>query len=88
MVMIVVDLSQPWAVMDSLEQWVGVVRKHINSLSIPPQELKEMEENSEWRGREGGREKGEGGEGGKELGGGGGGGGGEGGKEGIQRRKG
>ena len=47
MVMIVVDLSLPWNVMDSLEQWAEVVRKHINSLQVPSQDLREMEENSE-----------------------------------------
>ena len=47
MVMIVVDLSQPWNVMESLERWAEVVQKHINSLQVPPQDLKEMEENSE-----------------------------------------
>lgn len=44
MVMIVVDLSQPWNVMDSLERWAEVVQKHINSLQVPSQDLKEMEE--------------------------------------------
>lgn len=46
MVMIVVDLSQPWNVMDSLERWAEVVQKHINSLQVPSQDLKEMEEDS------------------------------------------
>jgi dynein light intermediate chain 1 len=47
MVMIVADLSQPWNVMESLERWAEVVQKHINSLKVDPQDLKEMEENSE-----------------------------------------
>ena len=46
MVMIVVDLSQPWNVMESLQRWAEVVQKHINALQVAPQELKEMEENS------------------------------------------
>jgi dynein light intermediate chain 1 len=45
MVMIVADLSQPWNVMESLERWAEVVQKHINSLKVDPQDLKEMEEN-------------------------------------------
>ena len=46
-VMIVVDLSQPWGIMESLERWAEVVRKHIQSLRIPDRELREMEERSE-----------------------------------------
>lgn len=41
-VVIVVDLSQPWDVMDSLERWTEVVRTHLNSLNIPPKEFSEM----------------------------------------------
>ena len=33
--------------MESLERWAEVVQKHINSLKVDPQDLKEMEENSE-----------------------------------------
>ena len=45
-VMIVVDMSQPWGIMESLERWAAVVRKHIQSLKIPPKNLKNMEEKS------------------------------------------
>ncbi|CAI8032898.1 Cytoplasmic dynein 1 light intermediate chain 2 [Geodia barretti] len=45
MVMIVVDLSQPWAIMESLQRWAEVVLKHVNSLHISPQDRKDMEEN-------------------------------------------
>ena len=47
MVMIVVDLSQPWTIMESLQRWAEVVLKHVNSLQISPQERKDMEENCE-----------------------------------------
>ena len=46
-VMIVVDLSQPWGILDSLERWIGVLNKHTNSLNIPAKQRKEMEENSQ-----------------------------------------
>ena len=46
-VMIVVDLSQPWGILESLERWAEVVRKHIQSLHIPDRELRELEEKSE-----------------------------------------
>ena len=46
-VMIVVDLSQPWNIMESLERWAEVVRRHINTLQIPDRELRDMEETSE-----------------------------------------
>ena len=42
LVVIVVDLSQPWEVMDSLQRWTEVVRAHLNSLNIPPKEFADM----------------------------------------------
>ena len=47
MVMIVADMSQPWTIMESLQRWADVVRKHIDSLMVPTSELKDMEANSE-----------------------------------------
>lgn len=44
-VMIVVDMSQPWTIMESLERWAEVVRKHIQTLQIPDKQLKAMQEN-------------------------------------------
>ena len=41
-VVAVVDLLQPWEVMDSLERWTEVVRTHLNSLNIPPKDFSEM----------------------------------------------
>ena len=47
-VMIVVDISQPWTIMESLERWAEVVRKHIQTLQIPDKQLKAMQENCKW----------------------------------------
>ena len=76
--MIVVDMSQPWNILDSLERWAEVLSKHIRSLNIPDKEMKVMRENCKWERRGG---KGEWLEGT----GGGGGGGGEGGTDGGER---
>ena len=46
-VMIVADMSQPWSIMESLQRWADVVRKHIDSLMVLTTELKDMEANSE-----------------------------------------
>ncbi len=46
-VLLVADLSQPWEILNSLERWAEVVRKHIGTLDISPKEFKEMEEKSE-----------------------------------------
>lgn len=48
LVMIVIDLSQPWNVLDSLERWTGVLRKHIDSLKISDKKRREMEDKSEY----------------------------------------
>jgi len=44
LVVIAVDLSQPWEVMDSLQRWTEVVRNHLNSLKIPHKEYADMQE--------------------------------------------
>lgn len=46
-VMIVVDMSQPWSIMESLDRWAEVLRKHIEGLKIPEREMKDMREKSE-----------------------------------------
>ncbi len=46
-VLLVADLSQPWGILESLERWAQVVRKHVSTLNIPPKELKDMEDKSE-----------------------------------------
>lgn len=47
LVMIVVDLTQPWAVLESLERWTQVVNKHIDSLKVSDRQRSAMEEKSE-----------------------------------------
>ena len=44
LVVIAVDLSQPWDVMESLQRWTEVVRAHLNSLKIPHKEYADMQE--------------------------------------------
>ncbi|XP_067862425.1 cytoplasmic dynein 1 light intermediate chain 1-like isoform X3 [Heptranchias perlo] len=44
LLMLVVDMSRPWMVMDSLQKWANVVQEHIDKLKIPPEEMKEMEQ--------------------------------------------
>ena len=46
LVMIVVDLTQPWTVVESLERWSEVIYRHINSLKIPDRQRRAMEEKS------------------------------------------
>ena len=46
--MLVVDMSKPWTALDSLQKWASVVREHIDKLKIPPEEMKEMEQKSEY----------------------------------------
>lgn len=43
LVAIVVDLSRPWAVMESLEKWADVVSSHISSLKVSPEDMSKME---------------------------------------------
>ena len=43
LVAIVVDLSRPWSVMESLEKWVDVVSNHISSLKVSAEEMAKME---------------------------------------------
>lgn len=45
-VMIVVDMSQPWNIMESLDRWAEVLLKHIEGLKIPQREMKDMREKS------------------------------------------
>lgn len=56
LVVIVVDLSQPWEVMDSLQRWTEVVRAHLNSLNILPKEFADMRDAGKKRKQNGGSE--------------------------------
>ncbi|XP_071507697.1 cytoplasmic dynein 1 light intermediate chain 2-like [Diadema antillarum] len=44
LVIIAVDMSRPWQVMDSLQKWTQVIRRHVDSLRIPPEQLRELEQ--------------------------------------------
>ena len=47
-VILIVDMSRPWTIVDTLNSWVHVLREHIHSLNLSPKELNEMEHNSKW----------------------------------------
>ncbi|XP_026883446.2 cytoplasmic dynein 1 light intermediate chain 2 isoform X3 [Electrophorus electricus] len=40
----VVDMSRPWAIMESLEKWTSVLREHVDKLKMPPEKMKELEQ--------------------------------------------
>ncbi|CAB4002666.1 Hypothetical predicted protein [Paramuricea clavata] len=44
-VILIIDMSRPWTIMDTLNSWVHVLREHIHSLNLSPKELNEMEHN-------------------------------------------
>ncbi|XP_076011653.1 cytoplasmic dynein 1 light intermediate chain 2 isoform X2 [Genypterus blacodes] len=41
----VVDMSRPWTIMESLQKWASVLRDHLDKLRIPPEEMRQMEQN-------------------------------------------
>ncbi len=43
---LVVDMSRPWTIMESLQKWTSVLREHVDKLKIAPGEMKEMEQSS------------------------------------------
>lgn len=47
----VADMSRPWTIMESLQKWASVLRDHVDRLKIPPEEMREMEQKSEYRRR-------------------------------------
>lgn len=46
--MIVIDLTHPWNVLESLERWTQVVSKHVNSLKISEKQRRRMEDKSKY----------------------------------------
>lgn len=48
LVVLVVDCSKPWFIMDSLHSWTEILREHIHSLKLTPKQLNEMEERSKY----------------------------------------
>lgn len=46
-IILTIDISRPWTVMDSLEQWTRILREHLHKLKISAKEMNEIEENCE-----------------------------------------
>jgi len=44
LVLLVVDMSQPWTAMESLDKWTGVIREHLDSLKLDPEEQKRLKD--------------------------------------------
>lgn len=42
--LILVDMSEPWTIIESLEKWTSLINSFIDSLGIDPRKLKELEE--------------------------------------------
>ena len=42
--LIVIDMSQPWTIMENLNKWTEVLRRHIDTLRIPPEKMQEYEQ--------------------------------------------
>uniref|UniRef100_A0A8C5PD06 Dynein light intermediate chain n=1 Tax=Leptobrachium leishanense TaxID=445787 RepID=A0A8C5PD06_9ANUR len=38
------DMSRPWTIMESLLKWASVLREHIDKLKIPPEEMRDLEQ--------------------------------------------
>lgn len=45
MFVIVVDMSRPWLIMNSLQKWVNILKEHIESLGIEEEKMTEMRTN-------------------------------------------
>ncbi|XP_022083930.1 cytoplasmic dynein 1 light intermediate chain 1-like isoform X2 [Acanthaster planci] len=41
---LMVDMSKPWSILDMLNKWAGLLRRHIDTLRMPPERLRELEE--------------------------------------------
>ncbi|ETE66508.1 Cytoplasmic dynein 1 light intermediate chain 2 [Ophiophagus hannah] len=44
LVIFVADMSRPWTILESLQKWASVLREHIDKLKIPPEEMRNMEQ--------------------------------------------
>ncbi|XP_077983338.1 cytoplasmic dynein 1 light intermediate chain 2-like isoform X2 [Glandiceps talaboti] len=44
LVLITVDMSRPWTIMESLNKWARILRDHIDLLQVPPEKTRELEE--------------------------------------------
>ncbi|XP_070574846.1 cytoplasmic dynein 1 light intermediate chain 2-like isoform X2 [Ptychodera flava] len=43
-VMLTVDMSRPWTIMESLNKWARILRDHIDLLQVPPEKTRELEQ--------------------------------------------
>ena len=41
---VLVDMSEPWTILESLEKWTAMLNAFIDSLGIDPRKLKDLEE--------------------------------------------
>lgn len=48
-VMLCVSMTQPWQIMDSLNSWATILRKHCESLKLSADQRKEWEQKGLWR---------------------------------------
>lgn len=44
---LVVDMSRPWTIMESMQKWASVLRDHVDKLKVPPEDMRELEQRSE-----------------------------------------
>ena len=44
LVLLVVSMSQPWSILESLQKWTQILQDHINRLKIPPEQMYEYEQ--------------------------------------------
>ena len=48
LVLLVVSMSQPWSILESLRKWTQILQDHINRLKIAPEEMYEYEQSCEY----------------------------------------
>ena len=44
LILLVADMARPWTIIDSLEQWIRILREHLHTLHMSAKDLNEMEE--------------------------------------------
>ena len=47
LVLLVIDMSEPWTIMEQLNKWTEVLRRHIDTLRIPLEKMQELEQRCE-----------------------------------------
>ena len=48
LVMLVASMAQPWSILDSLENWVTVLRQHIDRLKLLPEDRRDYEQSCKY----------------------------------------